>query len=173
MPYLPYQCFYKARYIVCFQAAVESLILSDTPLSPSTMLSTVQLLAIPIPPPSASYVESPIRWAHCPSPRDSTFHGILLSTLFAVTPATIIRFKKFIRSMSNRFHPTPALNLSGYSVSSQFDVASYLQSQVLDAAWQAVLGMVSSEKDYELRAIKLFGIDVCHSLAFDCSTDII
>lgn len=126
------------------------------------MLSTVQLLAIPVPPPNASCVESPIHWAHSPSPRDSTFHGILLSTLIAVTPATIIRFKKFIRSMPNQFHPALAPNLSGYSVSCQVGIASYLQSQVLDAAWQAVLGMVSRERDYDLRSTKLFGIDVCH-----------
>lgn len=67
--------------------------------------------------------------------------------------------------MPHQFHPTVTLafDFGGHSVKCEADVAIYLQCQVLNPTWQAVLAMLPSERDYELVATKPFEIDVCVS----------
>lgn len=132
------------------------------------MLSTAQLLAVKPPVPSVPFIQFPCRWDHYlgqhhSDPHSSTFHGILLSTLCDVSLSRTMLFQRFIRSMPHRFHPTGtiAFDFGGDSVKSEADVATYLQSQVLNPTWQAVLAMLPNERDYELMATKPFETDVC------------
>lgn len=67
--------------------------------------------------------------------------------------------------MPHRFHPTGtiAFDFGGDSAKSEVDVATYLQSQVLNPTWQALSAMLPSERDYELMGTRPFETDVCVS----------
>lgn len=130
--------------------------------SPSGSFSTDQLLAVP-PAPLQVSVPVPYRPAHNSSKNNAKYHAILLSSLVVVTGATVQRFKKFTSSLSTRFDSTLALPFKGYCILSEADVVTYLESQALYAAWQAVLEMVPTVSGYELMTTKQFSIEVCPS----------
>lgn len=84
--------------------------------------------------------------------------------LWPVDPHLKEEFRNCIHLMSEHtkisFKDPLALPWEGCSMVSEAMVTSYLDTQVLFAAWQAVLRMVPATRDYDLEMVKQAPVDV-------------
>lgn len=137
-------------------------------LQPWTQLSADAILAAELIQPCDSYVPSSSssstsnfpRPAHSSRKRNASFGAINTSTLRPVSQNQLDRFKNFVRSIPILFPSTLVPRFRGWSVTTKGDVVHFLDSQVLDIAWQVVLEMAPSERDWDFTATKQLAIEV-------------
>lgn len=136
------------------------------PIQQSISFSAEEVLAATILRPGSTYTPPSSSWsslsrlACSASKRNACFSGIHTSTLQSVSKNQLDRFKTVVRSISIRFPDTIVPRFRGWSVTTKADVVHFLDSQVLDIAWQVVLEIASSERDCNLTAMKQLPIQV-------------
>lgn len=143
-------------------------------LSPPIPSFTVQQLlahTIPVAPPpsSRSCGSRPVpnslgRPSHSSSKLNEKYEPILAESLYPDTPAIVSDFRDRIRAISRAatitFQDPLVLPWDACSMLSEGMVTSYLDTQVLFAAWQAVLRMVPAIRNYDLEMVKQAPIEV-------------
>lgn len=123
----------------------------DVTVCQNHMLTTDQLLAIlpKIAPPS-TYTSSKM---------NHDYASIHLEFLDRVHPCVITRFRKFLNDMSRSvsFDSELKMPFRGSSITTEGNITSYLESQVIQAAWEAVLEMVPpTKREYDLLTVRQF-----------------
>lgn len=133
---------------------------------PSPTYTTRQVLAYQVQMPSPTSVprrgsvtiNHPVQSSIAPE-----FRWIVGSSLQRIRKLHISEFRSRIEMMDCvKFDDPMALPWHASPMLSEGCVTSYLDAQVLGAAWQVVLQMVPQERDYDLQMVKQATITVCH-----------
>lgn len=122
---------------------------------PPVSLSVQEFLSLPpdTPPP----VIRPPHPTHIPSSANSEYDYIDPARLAPLRSEVLDQFRSFIRSMSPAvsFISVHKLPFRGTCLMTEADVASYLDTQVIVAAWEAVLKIVPpTDRTYDLMTIR-------------------
>lgn len=158
-------------------------ILPPTPAAPP--FTVQQLLAYTVhaakPPSSRScgfVTNQSSRPAHSSSKRNEEYEPILSFSLYPIHPVVVGAFRTRVLSISATsqilFKDPLTLPWDGCSMVSEGMVTAYLDTQVLFAAWQAVLRMAPAVRNFDLEMVKQAPIDVRLSLFFCiCPSDVL
>lgn len=143
--------------------------MSSRPPQPAVPLSLQEFLRVsPDTPPPV--IRTP-GLTHISSSTNSDYDYIDPSILVPLHPGVIDQFRSFIRSISPAIPFTTALKLPflGTCLMTEADVTSYLNTQVIVAAWEAVLKLVPpTNRTYDLATIRQMKLGVSSfSLLFD------
>lgn len=101
--------------------------------------------------------------AHTSSKCNHNYESIPQTSLVRVAGEEITRFRTFLKSMSKSvlFDSVMKLPFDASTITTEGDVTAYLQSQVIMAAWQAVLEMVPpTKREYDLLTVRQFYLEV-------------
>lgn len=115
------------------------------------------------------------RPSHSSSKLNEKYEPILAESLYPEAPVIVSDFRDRIRAISRAatitFQDPLVLPWDACSMLSEGMVTSYLDTQVLFAAWQAVLRMVPAIRNYDLEMVKQAPIEVKISPPrFKCSS---
>lgn len=122
---------------------------------------------------SCGFVKNqPTRPAHSSSKRNEEYEPIISLSLYPINPVVVAAFRTRVLSLSDSsqilFKDPLTLPWDGCSMVSEGMVTAYLDTQVLFAAWQAVLRMAPAVRNFDLEMVKQAPIDV----SFPCSPNL-
>lgn len=114
---------------------------------------------------SCGFVKNqPTRPAHSSSKRNEEYEPILSLSLYPINAVVVAAFRTRVLSISDTsqilFKDPLTLPWDGCSMVSEGMVTAYLDTQVLFAAWQAVLRMAPAVRNFDLEMVKQAPIDV-------------